>query len=142
MQFYFCVSVIMVSMFLFHTHTEAYQAQKVVPANPSKCSSEVTMSPHVLRDLSKVRIYECSNCDHIWKLCIYDTNYTVIKAVRLGAQFIANFPKQSAIQPTMLVVALCYVKLGDPFCYHFLANLTIYTSRDYSNTVIVHSFVF
>lgn len=44
MQFYTCVSVIMVSMLLFHTHTEAYQAQKVVPANPSKCSSDVTTS--------------------------------------------------------------------------------------------------
>jgi len=49
MQFYICVSVILVSMLLFHTHTEAYQAQKVVPANPSKCSCEVTTSPHVLR---------------------------------------------------------------------------------------------
>jgi len=140
MQFYMCVSVIMVSMFLFHMHTEAYQAQKVVPANPSKCPSEVT-SPHVLRDLSNVRIYECSNCGHIWKLRIYDINYTVIKAIRLGAPFNANFPKQSAIQPTILVLALYYVKVGDPFRYPFLANLTIYTSRDYSITVIVYSFV-
>jgi len=82
MQFYICVSVIVVSMFLFHTHTEAYQARKVVPANPSKCSSEVTMSPHVLRDLSKVLIYGCSNCGHICELYIYDKNYTVIEAVR------------------------------------------------------------
>jgi hypothetical protein len=81
MQFYVCVSVIMVSMLLFHTHTEAYQAQKVVPANPSKCSSEVT-TPHVLRDLSKVLIYGCSNFGHICKLYMYDKNYTVIKAVR------------------------------------------------------------
>jgi len=44
MQFYTCVSVIMVSMLLFHTHTEAAEARKLVPANPSKSSCEVTTS--------------------------------------------------------------------------------------------------
>jgi hypothetical protein len=82
MRFYFCVSVIVVSMFLFHTCTVAYESQKLVPANPSKCPCEVTTNPHVLRDLSKVLIHGSSNCNHICKLCIYDKNYTPIKAFR------------------------------------------------------------
>jgi len=56
MQFYICASVILVYVFLFHTQTEAYQGTKLVPANPSKCSSEVNTSPHVLRDFSKALI--------------------------------------------------------------------------------------
>jgi hypothetical protein len=82
MQFYIRVSVIMVSMLLFHTHTEAYQTLTLLPANPSKCSIEVTTSPYVLHDLSKVLIYACSNSGHIRKLYMFDKNYAVIKAVR------------------------------------------------------------
>jgi len=52
MQFYIRVSVILVYVLLFHTQTEAYQGTKLVPANPSNCSSEVKPSPHVLRDIS------------------------------------------------------------------------------------------
>jgi hypothetical protein len=40
MQFYVCVSVIVVSILLFHTHTEASVGVEEVPANPSKCSSD------------------------------------------------------------------------------------------------------
>ena len=69
MQFYICVSVILVSMLLFPTHTEAYAFSNPVQANPSKCSSDVT-SPHVLRDFSKVLKYGCSNFGHICKLCM------------------------------------------------------------------------
>jgi len=70
MQFYICVSVILVSTLLFHTHTEAYQGLKLVPANASKCSSEVATSPQVLRDFSKVLKYGCSNCGHLCKPCV------------------------------------------------------------------------
>jgi hypothetical protein len=82
MQFYICVSVILVSVLLFHTHTEAAMTRILVPANPSECSSEVTTSPHVSRDLSKFLIYRCSNCGQIRKLCIKYKNFTVIKLVR------------------------------------------------------------
>jgi len=82
MQFYICVSVILVYTLLFHTHTEASVGRKLVPANPSKCSSEVTTSPLVLRDLTKFLIYGCSNCGEIRKLCIKYKNFTVIKLVR------------------------------------------------------------
>jgi hypothetical protein len=57
MQFYICVSIILVSTLLFHTHTEAYQGLKLVPANanyPGKCYDEDTKAAYSVGENWKI----------------------------------------------------------------------------------------
>ena len=139
MQFYIFASVILYYVFLFHTHTEARWGVSVF--RPIKVSVLVKLKLVLTSYVISRRLwYTGVQTAATFVNCVYKIR-TTQHLSRLGAPLTAKFPKQPAIQSTIMAMALFYVKVGDPRCDPFLAKLTIYTSRDYSSSLIIYSFV-